>query len=72
MFLGSPAGGGERAEVFFSLVQSCRRLGVDPFRYLSDVIDRISTHPQLKISELTPRGWKESRERAEKEPARTA
>jgi len=72
MFLGSPAGGGERAEVFFSLVQSCRRLGVDPFRYLSDVIERISTHPAARTWELTPRGWKEVRERAEKETVRTA
>ena len=65
LFLGSEKGGGERATVFFSLVQSCRRLGVDPFAYLSDVIERISTHPQSRIEELTPRGWLEAREAAE-------
>lgn len=67
LFLGSAQGGGERAEVFYSLIQSCRRLGFDPFSYLSDIIERISTHPQSRIDELTPRGWLESREKAEKE-----
>ena len=60
LFLGSAKGGGERAEVFYSLIQSARRLGLDPFAYLSDVIERISTHPQSRIRELTPRGWKET------------
>lgn len=66
MFLGNAESGGERAEVFFSLVQSCRRLGIDPFAYLRDVIERVSTHPASRVDELTPRGWKESREEAEK------
>ena len=40
LFLKSEHGGGKRAEVFFSLVQSARRLGIDPFTYLTDVIER--------------------------------
>ena len=60
LFAGSVEGGGERAEVFFSLVQSARRLGIDPFAYLRDVISRISTQPASRIRELTPRGWKEA------------
>lgn len=66
LFLGSEKGGGNRAEVFFTLVQSARRLGVDPFGYLSDVIERVSTHPASRVWELTPRGWKEERAKAEK------
>lgn len=61
LFAGSVKGGGERAEVFFSLVQSSKRLGLDPYAYLRDVINRISTHPASRIRELTPRGWKDSR-----------
>jgi transposase len=72
LFLGSSEGGGQRAEVFFSLVQSCRQLGIDPFAYLSDVIDRVSTHPQSRIDELTPLGWREARARAENAPSPTA
>jgi transposase len=68
LFLGSQEGGSQRATVFFSLVQSCRQLKINPFTYLCDVIERISTHPHSRIRELTPRGWKEAREAAVKAP----
>lgn len=61
LFLGSVEGGGERADVFFSLVQTCQRLKIDPFAYLTDVIERVSTHPASRVWELTPRGWAEAR-----------
>ena len=57
LFAGSPAGGG-RAATLYSLVESCRMQGIDPFAYLRDVLDRISTLPVSRIAELTPRGWK--------------
>jgi transposase len=60
LFVGSAEGGGPRAAVLYSLVVSCKRLGVEPYAYLKDVIDRVSTHPDSRIWELTPRGWKES------------
>ena len=59
LFCGSPAGG-KRAAMLYSLVESCKRIGVEPFAYLKDVIDRVSTHPMSRIRELTPRGWKET------------
>jgi transposase len=61
LFLGSVEGGGERAEVFFSLAQTCQRLRINPFTYLTDVIERVSTHPASRVWELTPRGWAEAR-----------
>lgn len=61
MFAGSDAGG-ERAAVIYSLVASCRACGIDPFAYLRDVIERISTHPASRIAELTPAGWKQARQ----------
>lgn len=51
--------GGERGPILFSLIVTCRRLGIDPAEYLTDVITRIPTHPNSRIGELTPRGWKE-------------
>jgi transposase len=56
-FAGSDEGG-RRAAVIYSLVASCKHIGIDPFAYLRDVLDRISTHPHARIAELTPRGWK--------------
>ncbi|MFC1635812.1 transposase domain-containing protein [Planctomycetota bacterium] len=33
---------------------NCKLCEVDPFKYLRDVLDRVSTHPANKIVELTP------------------
>jgi len=57
MFAGSDAGA-ERAAVIYSLIASCKLCGIDPFAYLRDVLDRVSTHPASRIAELTPSGWK--------------
>jgi transposase len=64
LFLGSPDGGGLRAEVFYSLIGTCKRLGINPFEYLRDVIDRVSTHPASRVRELLPRYWLASRQTA--------
>jgi transposase len=57
LFFGSE-GGGERAAVAYTLIESCRRNGVEPWAYLRDVLTRISTHPADRIAELTPQNWK--------------
>ena len=41
-----------------SLVESCRRCGVEPFAYIRDVLVRVSTHPASRIAELLPDVWK--------------
>jgi transposase len=33
-------------------------VGIDPFAYLRDVLDRVSTHPASRIEELLPDRWK--------------
>lgn len=48
----------QRACTLISLVESCQRNDIDPFEYLVDVLDRVSTHPHSRIDELTPAGWK--------------
>jgi hypothetical protein len=37
-----------------SMVQSCRSFGVEPFAYLRNVLDRVSSHPASRIAELLP------------------
>ena len=44
LFCGSEAAA-HRAAILLSLVQTCKHVGVDPFAYLRDVIERVSTHP---------------------------
>ena len=48
-----------RACVLLTLVNTAKAHDIDPFCYLRDVIDRVSTHPQSRIDELTPRIWKQ-------------
>lgn len=49
--------GGPYAATLYSVIESCARLGINPHRYLTDVLVRVGFHPQSRISELTPRAW---------------
>ncbi len=53
--------GGHRAAIIYSLVAGCKLCRIDPFAYLRDVLERISTHPASRIAELLPRNWQPSR-----------
>jgi transposase len=58
LFAGSVRGG-QAAATIYSLVESCKRVGVDPIEYLADVLVRVATHPASRIEELIPANWKE-------------
>jgi len=45
-------------------METCKELGVDPFAYLRDVLDRVSTHPHSRIGELLPDLWHAPRQAA--------
>lgn len=60
MFVGSKDGG-IAAAVLFSLVQTCRGLGINPREYLEDVFRRIMSHPYNRLDELLPENWTKSR-----------
>lgn len=60
LFFGSPDGG-EAGAVLFSLVQTCRGLGINPREYLEDVMRRIMGHSSKKLHELLPDEWLQSR-----------
>jgi transposase len=57
LFAGSDEGG-RTAATLMSLCATCKELGIDPFVYLRDVLDRVSTHPNSRIEELLPDRWK--------------
>ena len=52
--------GGEKAANLFSLMITCKRLGVEPYAYLHDILRRLPSHPDKDIWQLTPRGWQET------------
>jgi transposase len=57
LFAGSDEGG-KTAATLMSLCATCKELGVEPFAYLRDVLERVSTHPHSRIEELLPDRWK--------------
>lgn len=73
LFCGSDAGG-KTAATLMSLTSSCKAWNLDPFAYLRDMLDCVSTHPASRIADLLPDCWKraESTEPAEKKSHRPA
>jgi transposase len=57
LFMGSNRGG-ERAALFYSLIETCRLNHVNPEAYLTDVFSRINDHPARAIADLLPWNWK--------------
>ncbi len=56
LFFGSDVGGATAA-VLYSLVQTCKHLGIEPWRYLRDVLERLPTCPAEQLGELLPDRW---------------
>jgi len=57
VFLGSDAGG-DRAAAMFTILESCKMLGINPEAYLRDVLTRIADHPINRIGDFLPWRWK--------------
>jgi hypothetical protein len=56
LFVGSPQGG-RTAAILFSFTSTCQRLGVEPWRYLRDVLERLPCQPPERLAELLPDEW---------------
>jgi transposase len=56
LFVGD-AGAGERSAVIYTIIESCRRRGIDPLAYLRNVLDRLPSITNHQISTLTPEAW---------------
>jgi hypothetical protein len=50
--------GGEAAAIAFSLIESCKLVGVEPYAYLRDVLQRLDGHRMDRLAELLPFNWK--------------
>jgi transposase len=56
LFAGSDAGG-RTAAVLYSLVSTCKRLGIEPWAYLRDALARLPELPSDRLAELLPDVW---------------
>ena len=56
LFIGHPEAGW-RSALIYSILGSCRRHGVNPAKYLSDVLKRLPDMKQSEIPTITPGAW---------------
>ncbi len=57
LFIGHPEAGW-RSAVLYSFILSCRRRGLNPQDYLTDILRRLPTTPQSDLHQLLPAHWK--------------
>ena len=48
---------GQRSAVLFTIIENCRRLGLNPFDYLKDVLTRLPSMTNQQTHPLTPAAW---------------
>ncbi len=64
LFADSDAGA-ERAACVYTLVATCVLAGVDPWAYLTDVLEKLAQGwPRRRLEELLPPMWKAARDAA--------
>jgi len=59
LFIGHPDAGW-RSAVVYTIIQSCRRRGINPQEYLTDVLKRLPSMTAQQARELVPSRWKPS------------
>lgn len=53
LFFGSPQGG-NTAAILYTFTSTCRRLAIEPWAYLQDVLTRLPTLPKERLADLLP------------------
>jgi transposase len=64
LFIGAE-GAGWRSAVLYSIVESCRYRGIEPFEYLRDVLTRLPSMTNWQIAEVTPQAWAKAKAESE-------
>jgi transposase len=60
LFVGD-ADAGERAAIIYTVIETCRRRGIDPYSYLKDVLTRLPNMTNHQIPEVIPAAWAKAR-----------
>ncbi len=56
LFIGQ-AEAGERSAIIYTVIESCRRRGLNPYEYLKEVLTRLPNMTNKQIPEVTPQAW---------------
>ncbi len=60
LFIGM-ADAGQRSAIIYTLIENCRRLSVDPYTYLREVLTRLPHMTNHQIHQVTPEAWAKAR-----------
>ncbi len=63
LFFGS-LDAGQSSAIIFSLIQTCRGLGINPQEYLEDIFRRLLDHKSSALHELLPDQWLLNRQKS--------
>jgi transposase len=63
LFFGD-AEAGERSAIIYSIIESCRRHGIEPYTYLHDVLTRLPSMTNRQIKDVVPKAWAAARRNA--------
>jgi len=61
LFIGHPHAG-QRSAILYTLIESCKRRGINPQEYLRDVLARLPTMKITQVDQLTPANWLAARQ----------
>jgi hypothetical protein len=61
LFVGEAAVG-DRGAILYTVIESCRRRGLDPYAYLRDVLTRLPQMTNRQIPTVTPQAWSKAQE----------
>jgi hypothetical protein len=53
LFIGA-AEAGQRSAILYTIIESCRRRGINPFDYLRDVLSRLPSMTNWQVKDITP------------------
>jgi transposase len=56
LFIGD-ADAGQRSAIIYTVIENCRRRGLNPFNYLRDVLTRLPNMTNWQVPEVTPAAW---------------
>ncbi|HMO51515.1 MAG TPA: IS66 family transposase [Kiritimatiellia bacterium] len=68
LFIGAE-GAGWRSAVIYTIIQSCKVHGVEPYAYLKDVLTRLPAMNNHQIPDITPKAWAKAQRAALKSAA---
>ena len=60
LFIGE-ANAGDRSAILYTVIESCRRRGIEPFTYLREVLTRLPNMTNRQLPEIIPSAWGKTR-----------